>query len=77
MDLVVIDESINAAHAAASDPPTDLKVPGIEVNRTYHTFELSDAFETMLLGESFNKCPISGYKLTGEMAAPGQFALTS
>ena len=77
MDLFVIDASINAAHAAAGDPPIDLKVPGIEANRTYHTFEFSDAFEAMLLGGSFNKFPITVYKLTGEMAASSQFALTS
>jgi hypothetical protein len=32
-------------HAAAGDPPIDLKVPGIEANLTHHNFELGDAFE--------------------------------
>jgi hypothetical protein len=48
--LVVIDESINAADAAAGDPPIDLKVPGIEANLTHHTFELGDAFEARAAG---------------------------
>ena len=77
MDLVVIDASINAAHAAAGDPPTDLKVPGIEANLTHHTLEFSDAFEAMLLGGSFNKGPVSDYKLTNEMAASNQSKSTS
>jgi hypothetical protein len=62
--LVVIDEYINAADAAAGDPPIDLKVPGIEANLTHHTFEFSDAFEAMLLGGFSNKRSLPSYKIS-------------
>jgi len=48
--LVVIDEYINAARAAAGDPPIELKVTGIEDNPTHHTFELGDSFEARAAG---------------------------
>ena len=62
--MVVIDEYINTARATAGDPPTDLKVPGIEANLTHHTFEFSDAFEAMLLGGFSNKRSLPSYKIS-------------
>lgn len=62
--VAVVEGLIEAVHAAAGDPPTDLKVPGIQANLTHHTFEFGDTFEAILLGGSFNKCPISSYKIS-------------
>jgi hypothetical protein len=64
VDLVVIDASINAAHAAAGDLPIELKVTGIEDNLTHHTFIFSDAFEAMLLGGFSNKRSLPSYKIS-------------